>query len=503
MSHGPFERQPPQSIEAERSVLGAMLLSSDAVDTAMDILGEDSNAIFALPAHRCVYDAYLALHKNRISIDPTTLVETMQSQGTLEMSGGVSYLSELSGAVPTSANVEYYADIALQTSLLRRIQDVCQRAHTASYANGADPKQVVDTLSSALFKITESRSRAKAVRLGDCVNEILDDLQSISCEEEFKSGLLGLDGIVGSFRPGELIILAARTSVGKTALALQIATNMVRDSDIPVLFFSMEMSASQLSQRVLSNASGVKLNFIRDADVGEDDMVRLVDEGKRLDKHQMWIVNRSRLPILSIRNIARRHVMQHGPGLVVVDYLQLVDGPKNLERRLEVAEVSRSLKELGEELEVPVLALSQLNREAEGARSAHDMMSRNRESGSIEQDADIDMVLYRPLPREIKAAEAEGVQLSTNVLMLGVPKNRNGQTGSTMLHFKKSVQRFYPVSKEAIPNGMKPREQKAAGPALPPTQEGPPSFQTREEDRRRAEEEYQLQQEKDQEELLF
>lgn len=435
-----FDRTPPQSLDAERSVLGAMLLNPNAVGAAIEILQESSSETFYVAAHQRIYEAAVALFKRNMPVDPVTLLEQLSRDGTLESSGGASYIAELTTAVPTSANIEHYARLVLESALLRKIITTCTRIAGEAYQPDDSVDKLLDRAEADIFSIAERRQLNPVYRIGDLLE---DGIHRIEEQIKSQTGVTGvgtgygkLDELLSGFQPSDMIILAARPSVGKTAFALNIAANASTELGRGVLMFSLEMSKEQLVQRLLCMVGHVDSQRLRSGYLARGEFHKLPQAADKLSRANLYIDETPNINVLELRSKARRHAAQHTVDLVIIDYLQLMTtGGRAENRQVEIAEISRAIKGLARQLRVPVLALSQLSREAEKDDSGIPKLSHLRESGAIEQDADVVLMLSRP-----KAYESEG---RDNVLRLDVAKQRNGPTGFVELLFEKSYQRFH------------------------------------------------------------
>ena len=434
-----FERVPPQNIEAERSVLGAMLLNPDAVGAALEVLHENPADIFYVEAHRHVYAAILALFRKNTPVDAVTLTEQLARENHLEQAGGASYVAELLSAVPTSANVEYYAKIVLDAAVLRKLISTCSELSGEAYRAEGEVEDLIDRAEADIFSLAEKRQLNPIYKIGDLVPEsverIENQLKSHTGITGLATGFQKLDQILSGLQPSDMIVLAARPSVGKSAFALNIASHVAIQQGVGVILFSLEMSKEQLTQRLLCMVGRIDSARLRTGFLAKEEMAKLIPAAGRISPAPIYIDDTANITMLELRSKARRHTAQHGVGLIIIDYLQLMSGTRRAEnRQVEIADISRAIKGLGRELRVPVLALSQLSREAEKDDTGTPKLSHLRESGAIEQDADVVLMLSRPPPHE-----AEG---NENLIKLMVAKQRNGPTGPADLMFFKNIQRF-------------------------------------------------------------
>jgi replicative DNA helicase len=434
-----FDRTPPQSIDAERSVLGAMLLNPNAVGAAIEILRESASETFYVEAHQRIYEAAVSLFKRNMPVDPVTLMEQLSRDGLLDAAGGASYIADLTGAVPTSANIEYYARLVLESAILRRVITTCTRIAGEAYQPEGSVEELLDRAEAEIFAVAEQRQVNPIYRINDLLEEGIKQI-----EEQIKTqtgvtgvatGFAKLDELLSGLQKSDMVILAARPSVGKTALALNIAAHVTTDLKMGALLFSLEMSKEQLVKRLLCMVGHVDSQRLRTGFLAREEFPSIQRAAGKLSQAQLFIDESASINVLELRSKARRHAAQHPIDLLIIDYLQLMSsGARGENRQVEIAEISRAVKGLARELKIPVLALSQLSREAEKDDSGIPKLSHLRESGAIEQDADVVLMLSRP-----KAYESEG---RDNVLRLDVAKQRNGPTGFVELLFEKNYQRF-------------------------------------------------------------
>lgn len=463
-SGGPpvFDRVPPQNIEAERSVLGAMLLNPDVIGSAIEILRDTPAETFYVEAHQHLYQAVLDLFRKSVPVDSVTLMEQMNRDGTLEAAGGVSYIAGLTSAVPTSANIEYYAKIVLESALLRRLISTCSRIAGDAYAPQEAVEKILDQAEAEIFKIAERRQLNPIYHVGDLLEEGIHRI-----EEQLKigTGITGvptgfgqLDQMLSGLQPSDMIVLAARPSVGKTAFSLNFASHAAVHHQKKVIVFSLEMAKEQLVQRLLCMEGHVDSSRLRSGFLAKAEFPKLQRAAGVLMNAPLFIDDTPNISVIELRSKARRHAAQHGGvDLIVIDYLQLMTGAARSEsRQVEIAEISRFVKGLARELRCPVVALSQLSREAEKDDTGQPKLSHLRESGAIEQDADVVMMLGRA-----PAHETEGRE---NVIRVTVAKQRNGPTGFIDLLFEKNIQRFHTMG--APSSGPEPPP--------PPHHGGPP-----------------------------
>jgi replicative DNA helicase len=434
-------RIPPQAVDVEMAVLGAMLLDKEAIAKAIEVLAEGD---FYKPAHQYIYSAILQLFERNEPVDLITLTEELRRRGHLERVGGEYYVTELTTRVSTAANVDYHAHIVLEKSLMRRLirssSDVIARA----YGGSDDPLDLLDEAEQKIFQISEDRMKKTFVSISDAVHTTMEMLESIHGKHSgitgVASGFTELDNYTGGFQKSDLIVVAGRPSQGKTALVLSIARNASVLHGVPVGFFSLEMSIQQLVLRLICAEARVDAHSVRTGRLPEDEWRKLSTSVGRLYKAKIFIDDTPALGILELRAKARRLKAEHNIGLVIVDYLQLMQGPKNAQsREQEISTISRSLKALAKELQVPVVALSQLNRAVETRSDKRPVLADLRESGAIEQDADVVLFVHRPEVYGIETIEGESTQGMAEII---IGKQRNGPTGTAKMAFVKQYARF-------------------------------------------------------------
>jgi replicative DNA helicase len=431
------DRIPPQNVEAEQSVLGAVLLDREAAERCAEMLSAQD---FYRENHRRIFDAVLTLLQRHEAIDIITVAEELGRTGQLEAAGGLTYLSDLTAAVPTTAHAAHYARIVADKAMLRELLHAAADISEAVYAGDEDPDAVLDQAESRIFRIAESRRSGRPFQpLKDVLMRAFANLEELY---EHKgevvgtpTGLSELDRLTTGFHPAELIVLAARPSQGKTALALNIGLAAALRGT-PVGFFSLEMAAEQLALRLLCMAAGVASERVRSGFLGEDDWPKLGHALGRLGDVQFFIDDTPNISVMDLRARARRMRSECGVALLIVDYLQLMHTRGRSEsRQQEIAEISRSLKALARELEVPVLALSQLSRAVESRENRRPQLSDLRESGAIEQDADVVIFIYQ----DPKLAEDPSRRYEMELI---VAKQRNGPTGPVPVIFQRQLGRF-------------------------------------------------------------
>ncbi len=449
-------RVPPQAVDVEMAVLGAMLIDREAISRALEVLDADS---FYKEAHRRIFQAMLSLFEKSEPVDLVTLAEELRRRGQLDSIGGPVYLTELTSRVTSAANVEYHARIVLEKALLRSLIAASTEVVSRAYNESEDALDLLDDAEQEIFRISERRLKKTFTGISTAIHDTMEMLEAIHGRHSgvtgVPSGFTQLDNLTGGFQSSDLVVIAGRPSTGKTALAVSIARNAAVDHDLPVGIFSIEMSNTQLVLRLLCAESRVNAHSVRTGRLTNEEWQRLVNRIDKLLKAKVFIDDTPALGILELRAKARRLKAEHDIGLLVVDYLQLMQGPKSAEtREREISAISRSLKALAKELHIPVIALSQLSRAVEARASKRPMLSDLRESGAIEQDADVVLFVHRP---EMYGEEFldDGQTPSQGIAEIIVGKQRNGPTGQLQLTFIKEYARFenlaYPSFEELEP----------------------------------------------------
>ena len=439
-----LEKTLPHSAEAERAVLGAILLDNDIFDQATEMLKSDD---FYVEGHRTIYSIMLALATGSKAIDSLTLREELQRGDSLEAVGGVVYIASLLDGVPRVANVEHYANIIREKSLLRRLVHSANEILIRSFSDEEDPGHLLEAAEKAIFEIGQEKVRGGFVELPEILAATYKHIEAIHERKELVTGLptgfTELDQLLSGLQPSDLIIIAARPGLGKTSLALNIAQHLaVREKKVMGIF-SLEMSAHQLGMRLLCSEARVDGHKMRSGYLSKEDWKALAQATSRLSQVQMFIDDTPGVTILEMRSKARRLKAQHGLDLLIVDYLQLMSGTSGgrraENRQQEISVISRSLKGLAKELDLPLIALSQLSRAPEQRRGDHKpQLSDLRESGSIEQDADVVLFIYR---QDLYKRE-EDLDEEDSYAQIIIGKQRNGPTGTVKLAFVDQWTRF-------------------------------------------------------------
>jgi replicative DNA helicase len=438
------ERQPPWSEDAEHAVLSAMLMDGDAALRAIEVVDD---TMFYREGNRRIFRAMVSLQERGDVIDPLTLSEQLARSGELQSSGGKDYIAFLVDAVPTSANVEYHARIVREKALRRRLIEVSTAIVSEAFDSSAPAGELIDAAEHKIFEVNQSRGNEGFTRIKELLFPTMERLEELRTSGEsitgVSSGFKDLDELTAGFQKSDLVIVAARPSMGKTAFVLNIAQNAALDANVPVAFFSLEMSKEQLVQRLLTSEGRVDAQRLRKGKLHDDEFIRLGRAAGTLMHAPIWIDDTPGITLLEMRSKARRLKIDNDIGLIVVDYLQLMQGPSGTEsRQQEISYISRSLKGLARELKVPVLALSQLSRapEQRTGDNKRPQLSDLRESGAIEQDADLVMFIYRQEMYE-GPVDKDGNSLEGRAEII-VGKQRNGPTGLVNLFFNKTFTRF-------------------------------------------------------------
>ena len=448
-----YDRQPPYSLEAEVSVLGGMLIDGDAVARSVEIVND---SMFYREANRRLFRAMVRLFERGDVLDVITLSEDLKKTDEFEDTGGATYLAELLIAVPTAANIEYHARIVREKALLRRLLDAASNIIRDVYEQGESAvEEVLDQAEQRVFQVAQSHSRDGFVWIKEILWPTFEHIEQL---QESESGITGLatgfadlDHMTTGFQKGDLCIVAGRPAMGKTSLVLNVAQNAAVGHDISVAIFSLEMSKEQLVQRLLCAEGRVDALKLRQGKLSSEEYQRLAAAAGHLNTAPLWIDDSSGSTVLEMRAKARRLQADlrrddKELGMLVIDYIQLMTGHRRSDNRTqEVSDISRGLKALARELEIPVVALSQLSRAPEQRTDRRPQLSDLRESGAIEQDADVVMFLYRP-EYYLGPVDKEGNSIEGKAELI-IGKQRNGPTGVVHLHFNKSYTRFDSVTR--------------------------------------------------------
>jgi replicative DNA helicase len=445
LSKTPDYRLPPQNVEAEQCVLGGILIEDGALLKVVEIL---MPADFYREAHGSVYAAMVELFERNEPQDLVTVHNILKSRGQLEAVGGAAYLAELTEVVPVAANIGYYAKIVRDKAVLRRLIQKSSDIATLCYEEAGEVDDILESAETAIFEISQAKIRQAFHPLKSVLKQSIKRVEDLYERKELitgvPTGFSGLDEITAGLQQSDLIIVAGRPSMGKTALALNMAQYAAIDHGIPVAIFSLEMSKEQLALRMLCSEARVDAQRVRTGFLTERDWPRLINAAGHLSEAPIFIDDTPAASVLEMRAKARRLKSEHDLGLVLVDYLQLMRGRAQAERReQEISEISRSLKAMAKELNVPVVALSQLNRKVEDRPNKRPQMADLRESGAIEQDADVIAFIYRD---EVYNRSEENPNKGIAEVIIG--KQRNGPIGIVKLAFIAKYSTFAPLSRE-------------------------------------------------------
>ncbi len=454
------DRLPPHSIEAEQGVLGCILISpADCLGECIPKFKAGSEVFYDLK-HRTIYELLVEMYDRKEAVDIVTLQQRLKDRQQLEIIGGVGYLSSLPDAVPSAANLEYYVEIVREKYLLRKMIQTCTEVVGRVYEHEGEVDDLMDDIERDILRIGESRIETQTSTMKDLVHKAITTIEQYHQRQGMLNGIgtgfIDLDKMTSGLHNGEMIVIAARPSMGKTSLAMNIAEHVAVDLALPVGVFSLELTAESLVLRMLCSRSRVNLRNIRDGFLAERDFPKLTGAAGKLAAAPLFIDDTAGLSILQLRAKARRMAQQHGIKLFVIDYLQLLHSTARRaeNRQQEIADISSGVKALAKELKVPVMVLSQLNRELEREKNRKPRLSDLRESGAIEQDADVVGLLYRPSGGDDD--EGGGNEQDALPINLLIAKQRNGPTGEINLTFLKSYTRFESAAKISgadIPSG--------------------------------------------------
>ncbi|MCX5843024.1 MAG: replicative DNA helicase [Deltaproteobacteria bacterium] len=434
-----LHKVPPQNLDAEQSVLGGIMLDNQALNSALEILDADD---FYSEAHRKIFSAIIELYNKSEPCDIITLSNILKNRTQLDQAGGISYLSALSDSVPSAANISHYAKIVKEKSILRKLIGTATEILHKSYTSSSDIDTVLDEAEHAIFEISENKIRPTFSPFKDLIKDSVKTIEKLYERKELVTGVPTgfekLDDITSGLQKSDLVIIAGRPSMGKTAFAMNIAQYAALEAGIPVAIFSLEMSKEQLALRMLSSEARVDSQRIRRGFLGEADWPKLITAAGRLSEAQIFIDDSPAISALEMKAKARRLKSEVNLGLIILDYLQLMRGGGYKDsREQEISEISRSLKTLAKELNVPVIALSQLNRKVEDRTNKRPQMADLRDSGAIEQDADLIAFIYRD---ELYDKSEENPEKGMAEIIVG--KQRNGPTGMVKLAFQDKFARF-------------------------------------------------------------
>ena len=437
-----LERVPPQNIDAEMAVLGSMLLEEDAIAIAIELMNDD---YFYKDAHKKIFAALLHLFELNKAADLITLVDELKKKGQLEEVGGPAYLASLTTIVPTAANVRHYAKIVKEKAILRNLINTATQIVAESYESGQNADQLIDKAERLIFEVTSRKIETKLVPLKEIIKDSIETIDNLYQRKANVTGLatgfFELDAMMAGLQNSDLIIVAGRPSMGKSAFVSSIAEYLSIAEKVPIAVFSLEMSKEQLVQRMLCSHARVDAHKVRTGFLAQQDWPKLTAAAGKLSEAPIYIDDSPAITVLELRAKARRLKAQYDIKMVIVDYLQLMQGPAGSEnRQQEISEISKSLKALARELKVPLIAVSQLSRAVEGRSDHRPQLSDLRESGAIEQDADVVMLILREEyynPTEENKGMAEVI----------MAKQRNGPVGSIKVAFVKEYARFENLTK--------------------------------------------------------
>lgn len=443
MDSGAPGKQQPHNLEAEASLLGAVLIDADALVKIADSVSVED---FFDPRHQRIYEAIVQLYERRSPIDVLTLADQLKNNTALDLVGGAAYLTELTNFVPTATHVEQYAEIVAQKSLRRRLIKASQQIVSLGYDESKALRELVEEAETQLFQVSQKHVKQSVISIETILAESFDRLDDLHRDKNkirgVSTGFRDLDGILAGLQRSDLFILAARPSMGKTAFSLALAHNIATLTKEPVLIFSLEMSKEQLVDRLLSTESGVDAWALRTGNLTDTDFEKIGHAMGTLGEAPIYIDDTPGITVSDLRTKARREAHQHQIGLIIVDYLQLMSGGSKFggsdNRVQEISEISRGLKGIARELNVPLIALSQLSRSVESRNPQIPQLADLRESGSIEQDADVVAFIYR---EEYYNPDTD----RKNITDIFIKKHRNGPTGSVELYFDREKQRFMSV----------------------------------------------------------
>jgi replicative DNA helicase len=458
-----IDRLPPHDLQMEMGVLGCALLEpNQCIGECIEKLKDDGKMAFYDLRHQTIYETLAEMFNKRMPVDLITVQQNLKDRQLLDQVGGIAYLSQLQDAVPSAANLSYYLDIVREKYLLRKLITTCSGVVGKVYDYEGNVEELLDEVEKEVLRVNESRAQGNMTPVNALVHDAIATIENYFGRNGqlggLATGFADLDKMTDGLHGGEMIVIAARPSMGKTSLAMNIAEHVALEMKLPVGVFSLEMSAGSLVLRMMCSLARVNLRSIREGFMSESDFPKLTNAAGRLSASKLFIDDTAGLSILQLRARARRMAQQHGIKLFVIDYLQLLNSTARRSqenRQQEIADISSGIKALAKELNVPVIVLAQLNREIEKDKNRKPRMSDLRESGSIEQDADLVGLLYKPEANEDEepgAAEADGLPVS-----LVIAKQRNGPTGDVHLTFLKPYTRFESATKfsdDDVPGGL-------------------------------------------------
>jgi replicative DNA helicase len=442
-----IERKMPQNLEAEMAVLGSAFLTTYALEKVCEELLPE---MFFNAANKRIFEAIYELHQNKIPLDSTTVKNEIEKKSNISSIGGIEYLSEVIDSVITAANVDHYIDIVREKALRRKLIEVTNEINVSAYNEEEDTNEMIDDAEKKIFTVTKARKAGEIKTIGEVMRSTQEHLERLAKNQAeitgIATGFYDFDKLTSGLHENELIIIAARPAMGKTAFGLNIAINSAINSKKPVAIFNMEMSAEQLALRMIASVGGIDMNKLKTGKLEHNDWKKVNEAMSQLGETDIYLEDSSGITVSEIRAKCRRlATSDKGLGLVIIDYLQLINGSARYagNRQQEVAEISRSLKTMAMELKIPVIALAQLSRSVELRENKRPIMSDLRESGSIEQDADIVAFLYRD---DYYNKPKEKTNVSLTELIIG--KHRNGSTGTIELVFEGNMSNFRNFAKK-------------------------------------------------------
>lgn len=445
-----LDRTPPQNVEAEQAVLGSIMIERDALIAVSERLSPDD---FYRPAHQKIFEAVITLNESGEPVDLITVTAWLQDKKWLEDIGGVTYLANLASAVPSAANVDYYASLVEEKALLRRLIRAATQIATSGYSGDEEAAALIGDAEKRILEISQRQGKGAFKPIKDVLMETFERIEFLHTHKGnitgIPTGFVDLDKMTSGLQRSDLIILAARPAVGKTAFALNLAQNVAVRAGQTVAIFSLEMGASQLVQRMICAEANIDAGRMRTGSFDDEDWRKLTMAISSLSEAPIYIDDTAGITVTDIRAKCRRLKIEHGLGLILIDYMQLIQGRGKESRQQEVSEISRTLKLIARELDVPVIALSQLSRGVEQRQDKRPMLSDLRESGSIEQDADIVAFLYRD---DYYDADTE----KKNIVEVIIGKQRSGPTGTVELVFLKNYNKFVSLDRTYQPEPVAP-----------------------------------------------
>jgi replicative DNA helicase len=443
LSGGQFDRLPPHSIEAEMCLLASMMLEKEVIGQVVQIVSGES---FFQADHQIIFDVLVSLYEQNKPIDAVIVREELARRQLLEEIGGVPYLAQILNSVPSAAHGVHYAQIVREKSLLRQLIAASNDILRDAYAPQETADLVVDKAEKRIFDIAQKKVGGALVPLETVLHEVFEMIENRG-QRGLETGYFDLDDMLNGLQNGEMIIIAARPSMGKTALAMNCIENIATNQQLPCAVFSLEMSKQQLAQRMLCSRGKIDSHKLRRGMLQSHEYQHLANVVGQLAKAPIWVDDSPGLTILELRAKARRLKLQHDIRCIMIDYMQLMDNPGPENRQQQISEISRGIKAVARELNVPVIALSQLNRQAEGRDGHRPRMSDLRESGSIEQDADVVLLLHREDYYRMSEPDFQ----PDNVAELIIAKQRNGPTGTVKLYFDSKSTRFENLATQSEP----------------------------------------------------